>query len=205
MKSAVKDLAYSRASGSRPWLALGAFAAMALAWGAQPAHAAYVFQNIIDPANPTFTQALGINTAGTIVGYGNMTVFQRFSAGPVLLPFTRENFPGATGRHSGDWHHAAGAHRRDSTSTPDGSNHGFVEADRRCVYDRRPTGLGVQPAAWDQSERQRSRRLFIIHRPCRHDRQQALSVTSAVRYYTSLDAPTWSRVWAEFQQPGDRS
>jgi PEP-CTERM motif len=92
MKSAVKDSVFSRASGSRLWLALGAFAAMALAWGAQPAHAAYVFQSIIDPANTTFTQALGINSAGTIVGYGNMTNFDGFQ---LVLPntFTRENFP----------------------------------------------------------------------------------------------------------------
>ena len=96
MKSAVKHSVPARASGRRLRLASGAFAAMALAWGAQPAHAAYVFQNIIDPANPTFTQALGINSAGTIVGYGNMTVFNGFQ---LVLPstFTRENFPGATG------------------------------------------------------------------------------------------------------------
>jgi hypothetical protein len=92
MKSAVKDSAYSRASGSRLRFASGAFAAMALAWGAQPAHAAYVFQSIIDPANPTFTQALGINSAGTIVGYGNVANFDGFQ---LVLPntFTRENFP----------------------------------------------------------------------------------------------------------------
>ena len=64
---------------------------------AGPAHAVtYTFQNIVDPLNPTFTQALGINSAGTIVGYGNATVFNGFE---LVLPasFTRENFPGATG------------------------------------------------------------------------------------------------------------
>jgi hypothetical protein len=95
MKSAVNDSVFSRASGNRLRLALGAFAAMALAWGAQPADA-YVFQSIIDPANPTFTQALGINSAGTIVGYGNMTVFNGFE---LVLPssFTRQNVSGADG------------------------------------------------------------------------------------------------------------
>src|SRR6516225_8566139 len=46
---------------------------------AVPSHAAnYTFQDIIDPVNPTFTQALGINDAGAIVGYGNMTLFNGF-------------------------------------------------------------------------------------------------------------------------------
>lgn len=96
MKSAVNDSVFSRASGNRLRLALGAFAAMALAWGTQPAHAAYVFQNIIDPLNPTFTQALGINSAGTIVGYGNAVTFNGFE---LVLPssFTRQNVPGADG------------------------------------------------------------------------------------------------------------
>jgi hypothetical protein len=54
------------------------------------------FTNIIDPANPTFTQPLGINGSGTIVGYGNATTFNGFV---LTLPsrFTRENFPGADG------------------------------------------------------------------------------------------------------------
>ena len=85
----------------------------------------YVFQNIIDPANPTFTQALGINNAGTIVGYGNMTVFNGFQ---LVLPstFTRENFPGATGGTQVVGIDAAG----DTVGfyvNPDGSNHGFFK------------------------------------------------------------------------------
>jgi PEP-CTERM motif len=123
MKSAVKDSVSLPASGRCLRLALGAFAATALAWGAQPAHAAYVFQSIIDPANPTFTQALGINSAGTIVGYGNMTVFNGFQ---LVLPstFTRENFSGATGGTQVVGIDAAG----DTVGfyvNPDGSNHGF--------------------------------------------------------------------------------
>jgi hypothetical protein len=55
-------------------------------------------RKIIDPLNPTFTQALGINDAGTVVGYGNMTDFNGFQ---VTFPFaagnfTRENFPNPT-------------------------------------------------------------------------------------------------------------
>ena len=58
------------------------------------AHATPSFTNIIDPLNPTFTQALGVNNAGTIVGYGNASAFNGFR---LTLPnnFTRENFPGA--------------------------------------------------------------------------------------------------------------
>jgi hypothetical protein len=53
------------------------------------------FTNIIDPANLTFTQALGINGSNTIVGYGNMTAFDGFvlTLPPVPGNFTRENFP----------------------------------------------------------------------------------------------------------------
>ena len=66
-------------------------AALLLSAFGTAAHAAS-FLNIIDPANPTFTQALGINGSGTIVGYGNATNFDGFV---LTLPssFTRENFP----------------------------------------------------------------------------------------------------------------
>src|ERR1700722_18041059 len=65
--------------------------------GAVPAHAgSYSFQDIIDPLNPTFTQALGINGSGKIAGYGNQTTFNGFT---LTLPstFTRLNVPGADG------------------------------------------------------------------------------------------------------------
>ena len=78
-------------------VALGAFTTAALVSTVQPAHAVtYTFEDIIDPANLPFTQALGINDAGTIVGYGNMTIFNGFQ---LVLPasFTRLNVPGATG------------------------------------------------------------------------------------------------------------
>lgn len=77
-------------------LGVGALTALAFAWTG-PAHAlTYTFQNIIDPLNPTFTQALGINTAGTTVGYGNATIFNGFE---LTLPanFTRLNVPNADG------------------------------------------------------------------------------------------------------------
>jgi hypothetical protein len=69
--------------------------ALLLSCAGSVAHA-QSFTNIIDPANPTFTQALGINDSGTIVGYGNATTFNGFV---LTLPssFTRENFPGADG------------------------------------------------------------------------------------------------------------
>jgi hypothetical protein len=87
----------SDALHSRSKLVFGALTALALVWTAGPAHAVtYTFQDIVDPVNPTFTQALGINDAGTIVGYGNMTVFNGFQ---LTLPanFTRLNVPGADG------------------------------------------------------------------------------------------------------------
>jgi PEP-CTERM motif len=114
--------------GWTPSLVLSAFAAAALAWGAQPAQAGYVFQDIIDPLNPTFTQALGINGSNTIVGYGNMTTFNGFQLvlPPVSANFTRENFPGATGGTQVIGIDAAG----DSVGfyiNHDGSTHGFFK------------------------------------------------------------------------------
>jgi hypothetical protein len=91
------DHGASGALRSRVKLASGALTALALIWTTGSAQAVtYTFQDIIDPVNPTFTQALGINGAGTIVGYGNMTIFNGFQ---LTLPasFTRLNVPGATG------------------------------------------------------------------------------------------------------------
>jgi hypothetical protein len=54
------------------------------------------FMQIIDPLNPSFTQALGINDSNVIAGYGNGTTFNGFT---LTLPsnFTRLNVPGADG------------------------------------------------------------------------------------------------------------
>jgi hypothetical protein len=54
-------------------MALGALAAGVLAWGAQPAHAAYIYiyiySNIVNPGEMAFNQELGINNSGEIAGY----------------------------------------------------------------------------------------------------------------------------------------
>jgi len=78
--------------------ALGALAAIALASAAIPAHAVtYSVTNIIDPANLTFTQVLGINDAGnSVVGYGNATDFNGFQLSLPTNTFARENFPNPT-------------------------------------------------------------------------------------------------------------
>ena len=80
----------------RPKLALGAVAATVVAWSIGPAQAVtYNVVNIVDPLNPTFTQALGINDASTIVGYGNATVFNGFQLVRRRCPPT---LPGRTSR-----------------------------------------------------------------------------------------------------------
>lgn len=74
--------------------ALGLVAVLAIE--VEPARASsFTYTNIVDPANPTFTQALGINNHGVVAGYGNATNFDGFQ---VTAPFaagnfTRENFP----------------------------------------------------------------------------------------------------------------
>jgi hypothetical protein len=73
-------------------------AALLLSAAGSAAHA-QTFTNIIDPANPTFTQALGINDASEIAGYGNATIFYglTLTLPPVAGNFTRLNVPGADG------------------------------------------------------------------------------------------------------------
>ncbi len=74
------------------WLAWTT-ALVAVAGVGSTAHAE--FQKIIDPANTTFTQALGINGSDTIVGYGETGATPNFDGFVLTLPstFTRENFP----------------------------------------------------------------------------------------------------------------
>ncbi len=70
-----------------------------LVCGAGSAAHAQTFTNVIDPLNPTFTQALGINNFNRIVGYGNAAVFNGFflTPPPMAGNFARLNFPGADG------------------------------------------------------------------------------------------------------------
>lgn len=103
-------------------------AAVLLSTAAAGTARAMDYLNIIDPANPTFTQALGINGSETIVGYGNATIFDGFqlTLPPVAGNFTRENIPGATGGTQVTGIDAAG----DTVGfyvNPDGSNHGFFK------------------------------------------------------------------------------
>jgi hypothetical protein len=87
------------ASALRPRLALGALTAVALAWGAQPAQAGYVFQDIINPGDVTFNQELGINNSGEIAGYFGSGAAghpnQGYTTTPPYTSFTNENFPGS--------------------------------------------------------------------------------------------------------------
>jgi len=79
-------------------LAASLGAAALLVMGAGNGHAA-TFTPIVDPTNSTFTQALGINNSGTIVGYGNSTTNDGFqlTLPAIAANFTRQNVPGADG------------------------------------------------------------------------------------------------------------
>jgi hypothetical protein len=64
---------------------------------AVPARAiTYTFQTVIDPADPNFTQLLGVNNAGVIAGYfgDGAAVFNSGFTLVVPNSFTPENFPG---------------------------------------------------------------------------------------------------------------
>jgi hypothetical protein len=80
---------------------IGALTAIALAGGIQTAHAAYVFQDIINNGDPTFNQELGINNAGEIAGYfGSGAPGHPNQGYTVVAPyaqanFTPENVPGS--------------------------------------------------------------------------------------------------------------
>ncbi len=83
-------------------LALGALAAAALVSVTVPAHAlpiTYTFKDIINTADPTFNQELGINSAGTIAGYFGGGAAGHPNKGYTTVPpytsFTNENFPGS--------------------------------------------------------------------------------------------------------------
>jgi hypothetical protein len=95
------NLGCSRAL-SRFNMALGALTVCALAWTAGPAHAInFTFQDIINNADPTFNQELGINTAGTIAGYFGSGAAGHPNKGYTVVPpygqanFANENFTGS--------------------------------------------------------------------------------------------------------------
>lgn len=99
MKSSAFNPGSSCALPSRFKLALGALTVGALAWSSGPAPAAaYTFQNIIDPADVTFNQELGINNSGLIAGYFGSGAAGHPNKGytvppPAYTSFTNENFP----------------------------------------------------------------------------------------------------------------
>ena len=103
MKPSVSNPGSPFASSHRFKLTLGALTAVAVAWAAQPAHAAFVFQDIINNNDVTFNQELGINGAGEIAGYfgaGNGLAGHPNQGYTVVPPygqanFTNENFPGS--------------------------------------------------------------------------------------------------------------
>jgi hypothetical protein len=94
------DPGSSGAFRSRVKIVLGAMTVGALAWTAGPAHAInFTFQDIINNADPTFNQELGINTAGTIAGYFGSGAAGHPNKGYTVVPpygqanFVNENFP----------------------------------------------------------------------------------------------------------------
>ena len=83
-------------SSRKAQVAAGAAVAVALVFGVQPA-VADVFQDVINPGDPTFNQELGINNSGTIAGYFGSGAAghpnQGYTTTPSYTSFTSENFP----------------------------------------------------------------------------------------------------------------
>jgi probable HAF family extracellular repeat protein len=81
--------------------AWAALIATGLLLGTQPAHAKFIFRNIINFRDPTFNQELGINNFGTIAGYFGSGAAGHPNKGYTVVPpytrghFTNENFPGS--------------------------------------------------------------------------------------------------------------
>src|ERR1022692_4391826 len=71
------------------------------------AQGGYIFQDVINPGDPTFNQELSINNAGTIAGYFGsgapnatpppftLTPNQGYTTSAPYTSFTAENFPGS--------------------------------------------------------------------------------------------------------------
>jgi hypothetical protein len=73
-------------------------AAILLAAAAHADPITYNFQTLNNPADPTFNQLLGINSAGLIVGYFGVGSAAHPNKGYTLIPpatYTNENFPGS--------------------------------------------------------------------------------------------------------------
>jgi hypothetical protein len=80
--------------------ALAATATLALAFGIRPAHSdVLTFQDVINPGDATFNQALGINSSGEIAGYFGSGAAghpnKGYTTNPPYTSFTPENFPGS--------------------------------------------------------------------------------------------------------------
>lgn len=105
MKASAHNLSAPRACAAPFKLALGGLAALALAWGAQPAQAAtYTFQNVVNSdaaigGDANFNQELGINDSGVVAGYagdGQVLPNKGYTVTPpAYTSFTAENFPGS--------------------------------------------------------------------------------------------------------------
>jgi hypothetical protein len=101
MKASVSKGDFLRASPLRLKLLTG-LAAVALAGTTVPAHAInFTFQDIINNADPTFNQELGINSNGVIAGYFGSGAAGHPNQGYTVVPpygqanFNSENFPGS--------------------------------------------------------------------------------------------------------------
>ena len=93
-----KDGPDSSRPSFRTTVAVGALTAVVLAYGVRPLHADVVltFQDIINTADPTFNQGLGINSSGLIAGYFGSGAAghpnKGYTVAPPYTTFTNENF-----------------------------------------------------------------------------------------------------------------
>lgn len=119
----------------RSKLVLGVCAATAAAaWGVAPAQAGYVFQDIVNTADPTFNQELGINNSGEIAGYFGSGAASHPNKGYTTTPpyssFSNEDYPGSAQTQVTGLNNAGttvGFYSNTNNGPPNDANIGFVD------------------------------------------------------------------------------
>jgi hypothetical protein len=117
---------------------------------------AQTFTQIIDPLNTTFTQALGINNAGQVVGYGNMNLFDGFQTASPFTTFTRINDPNSIPAPPAGGTQVFGINGAGNMTAgfyvdATGANHGYVSSGATFTTEDQPGFIFTQLLSLNQT------------------------------------------------------